>query len=102
MIKSDRVTVWKFLAAPAEFQNLHRSGAEPHWIAVIPAAIYGTDLRSSILARSNLADLREYRSEAGDVVYMGSSGMMDLLDLVGAVNSTSKNIQVDDRDFLTS
>jgi hypothetical protein len=99
MIKSDRVTVWKFLAAPSEFQKLHRSGVEPHWIAVIPAAIYGSDLRSSILAQSKLADLREYRSEGGDVVYMGSSGMMDLLDLVGAVDSSAKKIQLDDRDF---
>jgi hypothetical protein len=75
--------IWKFRAAPPELQALHEGATPPQWVALIPAAIHGPDLQAAILAHSQLTDFAKYTTEGGDIVYLGSSDVKQLLELVG-------------------
>ena len=79
---SDKVMVWKFNTAPPELQALHRSGETPHWIALVPAAIDGPDIDAAIASQAGLDGMEKYKTKAGDVVYIGSSDLKDLMELV--------------------
>jgi hypothetical protein len=69
----DRVRVWKFDDAPADLRVLHKGKKPPKWLAFIPSAIHGTDLEEAIVAHTPVTDLDKYKTDAGDVVYVGSS-----------------------------
>ena len=83
----NRVMVWKFDSAPAELRALHNGRRSPGWLALVPKKICGADLNTAIIAQTGLIDLDRCQTEAGDVVYFGSSdaapplGAIDLMRL---------------------
>jgi hypothetical protein len=75
--------IWEFSAAPAELRDLY-PGREPReWLALIPAAIHGADLDQAISERMRLVTVDRYETKAGDVVYVGSSALSQVLEAVG-------------------
>jgi len=76
--------VWKFEAAPLELQALYSEGKRPHWVAFIPAAIYGPDLRETIEAQTGI---QKFDTEGG-VVYIGLADVSKFLELVGTVSES--------------
>jgi hypothetical protein len=81
---SDKVMVWKFDTAPPELQALHRSGETPHWIALVPAPINGPDLDAAIKAQAGPVGMETFKTKGGDVIYIGSSDLKELMVLVSA------------------
>jgi hypothetical protein len=79
----NRVMVWQFDSAPSELRALHNGGQSPSWLALVPKKICGADLETAIIAQTGLIGLYRYQTEAGDVVYFGSS---DAAPLLGAID----------------
>jgi hypothetical protein len=93
LMASDRVMIWEFSAAPVELRDLYR-GAEPRqWLALVPAAIHGADLDQAIAAQMRLVTVDRYETGAGDVVYIGSSGLSQVLEAVGSPKTRHKPAQ---------
>ena len=78
----ERIMVWQFDAAPAELQGLHNRGYSPRWLALIPASIHGPDLARAIREQTSDISMDEYRTLSGDIVYVGSSGLAEILHAV--------------------
>jgi hypothetical protein len=91
MMTPDRVMVWKFDSAPSELQALHSGGEAPHWVALVPAAVNGPDLHGAIVTQTGPISIEAYRTEAGDVVYIGSSDLKQFLELVADRRSERTN-----------
>jgi hypothetical protein len=72
--------VWKFDAAPADLKALHKGAEPPKWLALVPGAVHGVDLEAAIMAHARFNGLDKYRTEAGDVVYVGSSDLVQFID----------------------
>ena len=79
----NRVMVWKFDSAPAELRALHKGRQSPSWLALVPKKICGADLDAAIIAQTRLLNLDRHQTEAGDIVYFGSS---DPAPLLGAID----------------
>jgi hypothetical protein len=91
MMTPDRVMVWKFDSAPPELQALHSGAEAPHWVALVPAAVNRPDLHEAIVTQTRPNNVEAHRTEAGDVVYIGSSDLKQFLELVGDSRSERKN-----------
>jgi hypothetical protein len=78
----NEVKVWKFGDAPRDLQALHPGGDAPRWLAWVPAAIHGADLLQAIRVRSGPSELSASRTEAGDIVYAGSSGLKIFMEAI--------------------
>ncbi len=83
----DRLMVWKFDAAPAEYRGLSRRGGSPTWVALVPASMDGPDLELTIRTQVGHLGLEICRIASGDVVYIGSSDVTELLELAVAQTS---------------
>jgi len=46
----------------------------------VPAAIHGLDREETIVKQTGIAGIAKYRTEAGDVIYIGSSGHLGITD----------------------
>lgn len=80
----NRVMVWKFDSAPLELRALHKGRQSPSWLAFVPKKICGADLEAAIIAQIRLLDhLDRHQTEAGDIVYFGSS---DSEPILGAID----------------
>ena len=79
--------VWKFDAAPADLRVLGGAAGSPRWLALVPAAMHGPDLELAILTQVGSAGLERCQTAAGDVVYIGSSDVTELLEIVGSHTS---------------
>jgi hypothetical protein len=86
---TEKVMVWKFDAAPMHLRALQCGKGNPHWLALVPAALHGDDLREAIQTRIGPMGLEEYETETGDIVYIGSLGLPELLELVAPILSDS-------------
>ena len=78
----DRVMVWKFDSAPEDLRVLSRAGAASHWLAFVPAAMHGPDLELAIRLQVPQSGLEQYRTASGNVIYVGSSDVKQLMELV--------------------
>lgn len=78
----DRVMVWKFDAAPEDLRILSHVGGSSHWLAFVPAAMHGPDLELAIRFQVAQSGLEECRTSSGDVIYVGSSDVQQLMELV--------------------
>ena len=78
----DRVMVWKFDAAPEDLRVLSRARGASHWLAFVPAAMHGPDLELAIRLQVLQPGLEQYRTASGDVIYVGSSDVKQLMELV--------------------
>ena len=72
-MKSDRVMLWRFAAAPKELRALHSSTAAPEWLVLVPRSLSGADLDQAISAGAEPGQLARYETSTGDVVYVGNS-----------------------------
>jgi hypothetical protein len=87
--KIDKVMVWKFESAPMHLRALQCGKGNPHWLALVPPALQGDDLSEAIQTRLGPMGLEEYKTETGDIVYIGSLGLPELLELVAPILSDS-------------
>ena len=72
-MKSDRLRMWRFTAAPKALRSLHRSEDEPEWLVLVPQTLVGTDLDEAIVKGAKIGQVARYDTPKGDVVYVGTS-----------------------------
>lgn len=80
----DRIMVWKYDEAPANFKPKNQGPPNPAWLAFIPASIYGNDLGDAIQKQMGDARLSKYCNGAGDYVYTGSDPIETFLSIVAS------------------
>lgn len=81
----ERIMVWKYDEAPADLKSNYRGPANPTWLALIPASIYGNDLDDAIRKQMGAVQLSKYCNDAGDFVYAGSDPIEAFLTAVASV-----------------
>jgi hypothetical protein len=74
-MKSDRLMVWRFEAAPETLKALHSVADTPEWLVLIPCALDGADLDEAIRKSGQVA---RYKTPSGDTVYVGTSHLNGL------------------------
>ena len=72
-MKSDRLMIWRFAAAPKTLRSLHREKATPEWLVWIPRALTCPDLDELILRGGTPEQVARYETPEGDIVYVGTS-----------------------------
>jgi hypothetical protein len=72
-MKSDRLMVWRFEAAPEMLKALYRDAETPAWLVLIPAALDGPDLDEIIRKGAKPGQVTRHTTPDGDTVYVGSS-----------------------------
>jgi hypothetical protein len=72
-MKSDRLMVWRFEAAPKVLKALHREAETPGWLLLIPGALDGPDLDEIIRKGAKPGQVTRYTTPDGDTVYIGTS-----------------------------
>lgn len=86
MVKSDRLMIWRFAAAPKALQSLHSEPDSPEWLVLIPRALSGADLDEAILRGSKPGQVARYETPEGDIVYIGTSELDQLSQGLAAVS----------------
>ena len=76
--------VWKFDAAPAQLRRLHDSLQKPEWIVLVPREIYGLDIDAAMRAAKSARTICRYKTQRGDVVYIGDAPLQQIPALVAA------------------
>jgi hypothetical protein len=71
-VKSDRLMMWRFTAAPKTLKSLHRKPGTPDWLVFVPGALCGADLDDAILHKGKPGHVARYETPDGDIVYMGT------------------------------
>jgi len=72
-MKSDRLMIWRFEAAPEILRSLHQEAEAPEWLVLIPRALNGPDLDEVILKGAKPGQVTRYETPEGDTVYVGTS-----------------------------
>ena len=71
-MKSDRLMIWRFAAAPATLRALHQDTEAPEWLVLIPRGLMGADLTEAILQGAEPGQVARYETLEGDIVYTGT------------------------------
>ena len=79
---SDRVRIWKFSEAPVELQAMSQDSQKPEWVALVPKSLYGPDLEEAFRERARTRTIVRYESPVGDIVLMGVSPIMELVEVL--------------------
>jgi hypothetical protein len=88
-VKSDRLMIWRFAAAPETLKAFHNEPETPEWLVLIPRALSGADLDEVILGGSKTGRVTRYETPDGDIVYIGMSQLDRLSQGLGAVRPSS-------------
>jgi hypothetical protein len=88
-VKSDRLMIWRFAAAPETLKAFHHDSEAPEWLVLIPRALSGADLDEVILRGSKTGQVTRYETPDGDVVYIGTSQLDRLSQGLTAVRPSS-------------
>jgi hypothetical protein len=84
-VKSDRLMIWQFTAAPENLRLLHRDLDAPEWLVWIPRALSGADLDEAILRGSKPGHVARYETPDGDIVYIGTSQLNRIAQGLGTM-----------------
>jgi len=88
-MKSDRLMIWRFAAAPETLRALHHEADAPEWLVLIPRALSGADLDEVILRGSKPGQVARYETLDGDIVYVGTSQLDGLSQGLAALTRMS-------------
>ena len=88
-MKSDRLMIWRFAAAPEMLRALHHEAETPEWLVLIPRALSGADLDEVILRGSKPGQVARYETLDGDIVYVGTSQLDGLPQGLAALTRMS-------------
>ena len=83
-VKSDRLMIWQFAAAPKALRALHQDAETAEWLLLIPRALDGLDLDALILQGAEPGQIARYATPGGDTVYIGASKLDRLSPDLGA------------------
>jgi hypothetical protein len=88
-MKSDRLMIWRFEAAPEMLRALHREADTPEWLVLIPRALNGPDLDEVILKGAKPGQVARHETLDGDIVYIGTSQLDGLPQGLAALTRPS-------------
>lgn len=89
-MKSDRLMMWRFAAAPKTLKSLHRKSGTPDWLVFVPRSLSGADLDDAILHKGTPGQVARYETPDGDIVYMGTARTADRPSAMAATHSRRK------------
>ena len=84
-MKSDRLMIWRFAAAPETLKSFHRESPAPEWVVLVPRALNGPDIEQQIRKGSKPGQVARYETPEGDTVYMGTSQLDGIPQRIGAL-----------------
>lgn len=78
-VTTDRIRIWRFENAPAEFRDMCTGGERLEWLALIPKGLFNFDIANVIHSRSESGEFLMRLTESGGVVVAGRPALREAL-----------------------